>query len=148
MSLTETKRSRKLRDDLTEDVVSGSRYESKLRREFERIQPVPEWASKAKSRVKAKRRRSSNAEDDDSADGLDNLLSTADGILKAKEKDTPLQKGVLTIERLRDANISAKAQGQLKALQFHPSAKVPLLFTASSDRRIRLFNVCVLCSSI
>jgi U3 small nucleolar RNA-associated protein 18 len=60
VSLADTKRARKLRDDATEDVVSGSRYESKLRREFERIQPVPEWASKAKSKAKAKRRRSLN----------------------------------------------------------------------------------------
>ena len=143
VSLADTKRARKLRDDVTEDVVSGSRYESKLRREFERIQPVPEWASKAKSKVKAKRRRSSNADDDDenAIEGMGGLLSSINGIIEEKDDRSPLQKGVLSIERLRDANLSAKAQGQIKALQFHPSAQVPLLFTASSDRRLRLFNV-------
>lgn len=139
ISLADTKQARKLRDDAADDVVTGSRYESKLRREFERIQPAPEWANQAKSKAKAKRRRSSNNDEDDEI--MDKLLSNANGIIEQNEKGPGIQKGILSIERLRDANLSAKAQGQVKALQFHPSAQVPLLFTASSDRRLRLFNV-------
>jgi U3 small nucleolar RNA-associated protein 18 len=75
-----------------------------------------------------------------------NLLSAANGVVEEKENRAPLEKGVLTIERLRDANLSAKAEGQVKALAFHPSPRVPLLFTASSDRRLRLFNVSTLMS--
>ena len=48
---------------------------------------------------------------------------------------------MLAVERLRDANQTARSEGNICALEFHPSPRVPVLMTASADRRVRLFNV-------
>ncbi len=73
---------------------------------------------------------------------LPDILASTGGILGRKPKSLP--QGTLSIERLRDANISAPAEGAIKTLRFHPSPNVSVLLTASEDRRIRLFNVCLL----
>ncbi|KAL5534753.1 hypothetical protein ACEPAG_1217 [Sanghuangporus baumii] len=144
VSLATTKRLRKLRDAPIEDVVGGTQYEARLRREFERINPAPEWATKArkKTREENKRRRGSISDVDmsDREEGLDDLLTRADGVL-SNERGPRLDKGMIGVERLRDANQSAKAEGEIKALSFHPSPRVPVLMTASTDRRVRLFNI-------
>ena len=150
VSLANNKRLRKLRDAVSEDVVKGPQYESKLRREFEKINPVPEWAAKARSkiRVKSKRRRvsASGSEDEgseeDDREDIHEMLNSTNGILSSSHRSSVLPKGILSIERLRDANQAAKAEGEVKSLMFHPSPAVPVLLTASADRRLRLFNVC------
>lgn len=158
MSLASSKRLRKLRDAPTEDVVAGNSYEAKLRRQFENINPAPSWAAEARKRVRGeKRKRSSSAIGAPGAEGVGegeeeamdgamdivDLLTRTDGILKKERRGrgTALAKGVLAVERLRDANQSAKAEGDIRALEFHPSPRVPILMTASADRRVRLFNV-------
>ena len=144
VSLATTKRLRKLRDAPSEDVVGGVQYEARLRREFERINPAPEWATKArkKAREENKRRRGSASDVDtsDREEGLDDLLTRTDGVL-SNERGRILDKGLIGVERLRDANQTAKAEGEIKSLAFHPSPRVPVLMTASTDRRVRLFTV-------
>ncbi|THH10581.1 hypothetical protein EW145_g1239 [Phellinidium pouzarii] len=150
VSLAQSTRLRKLRDAPAEDVVGGTQYEARLRREFERINPAPAWASSARKKVRGERKRRDGVEDGDEGDimsevgdeggGLDELLTSTVGVLTS-EKGSRLEKGVIGIERLRDANQSAKAEGEIKALSFHPSPRVPVLMTASVDRRVRLFNV-------
>jgi len=81
------------------------------------------------------------AEDEDE-DEESTLLTSTGGILSSK-KTQKLAKGVISIERLRDVNHSAPTEGAVKAIQFHPSPRIPVLFTAGSDRRLRLFNVCI-----
>lgn len=72
--------------------------------------------------------------------GLDTLLRGTESVL-ARRHTKALAPGTLSIERLRDANLSAKAEGEIKTVQFHPSPRIPVLLTASSDRRLRLYNV-------
>lgn len=144
VSLASKARLRKLRDALAEDEVTGKDYERKLRRQFEKINPTPEWATKARSKLhpsKQKRRRLSHSSDEESQleDDLPDLLTSTGGILGPKSQ--ALQQGTLSIERLRDANLSARAEGAVKAVQFHPSTQVPVMLAASEDRRLRLFNV-------
>jgi U3 small nucleolar RNA-associated protein 18 len=146
VSLASNKRLRKLRDALAEDVVGGKEYERRLRRQYEKINPTPEWATKARTKLhpsKQKRRRSSVSSSEDSPyeDETSNLVSSTGGILGQRSKT--LQQGILSIERLRDANLSARSEGAVKAVQFHPSAHIPVMLTASEDRRLRLFNVSV-----
>lgn len=143
VSLASDKRLRKLRDAVAEDAVGGREYERRLRRQFEKINPTPDWAKKARSQPsKTKRRRSSlsSEDDDEEKTEVSELLASTGGILGARRKTLP--QGILSIERLRDANISARAEGGIRAVQFHPSTQVPVLLTASEDRRLRLFNVC------
>ena len=148
VSLTSDKRRRKLRDSLLDDNVGGREYERRLRRQFQRINPTPEWASTARQKLhpsKAKRRRrstssASRSENDEEHDITD-LLSSTVGILSAAKKGSVIPQGHLRIERLRDANQSSRPDGHIKAIQFHPSPHVPVLLTANSDRRLSLFNV-------
>ena len=143
VSLASSARLRKLRDAPEEDAVKGPEYERRLRRQFVKMNPTPEWATAARR----KRRRKEGDVDANAsvdADGLtqdlDVLLSSSGGILGRKSR-THLDPGVLAIERLRDANQAAPAEGEITASQFHPSPQVSMLLVASSDRRIRLFNV-------
>ncbi|KAI1789157.1 WD40 repeat-like protein [Ganoderma leucocontextum] len=151
VSLTADKRRRKLRDAFVEDHVDGCEYERRLRREFEKANPSPVWARDARRLPHAggtgKRMRPSMGsdveEEEGQADaglGLDYLLSGAGSVLDKHPVKT-LPQGTVAIERLRDANLSAKAEGEVKVVQFHPSPQVPILLTTSSDRRLRLFNV-------
>lgn len=146
VSLASNKRLRKLRDALAEDEVGGKEYERKLRRQFEKINPTPSWANKARAKLHGnqKRRRPSRSSDEESLleDNLPELLTSTAGIIGPKSKTLP--QGTLAIERLRDANLSAPSEGAIKAVQFHPSAQVPVMLTASEDRRLRLFNVSTL----
>lgn len=148
VSLATQKRLRKLRDAPDEDTVGGPQYEARLRREFERINPAPDWAAKARKQQRERKRRRVEADGNDREEGstdddaaMDGLLGRTDGIVSEGPR-TLLEKGVISISRLRDANQSAKAEGEIKVLSFHPSPRVPVLMTASSDRRVRLFNVC------
>lgn len=154
VSLSDAPRLRKLRDNNAEDVVGGSQYEAKLRRAFEKLNPAPTWATAARKKVRLaageprKRQRSDAGSAADDVDSVEDdadvdvsaLLTRTDGILR-EGRGKMLEKGVLSIERLRDGNISAQAEGEIKALAFHPLPRVPVLMTASSDRRVRLFKV-------
>ena len=146
ISLASSSRLRKLRDAPEEDAVKGPEYERRLRRQFVKMNPTPEWATASRR----KRRRTEGADADVDADAhananvatpdLDTLLTSSGGILGRKRR-AYLEPGVLAIERLRDANHAAQAEGEVTATQFHPSPQLSMLLVASSDRRIRLFNV-------
>lgn len=142
VSLASNKRLRKLRDTAAEDEIGGRDYERRLRRQFEKLNPTPKWASNArKKKSTVKRRRSVSPSSSVSDEDLDLLTSTG-AILEGKIRGSKtLPPKTINIERLKDANLSARAQGELKAVRFHPSPKVPMLLTASADRRLRLFNV-------
>lgn len=146
ISLANDKRLRKLRDAPSEDAVGGREYERRLRRQFERINPTPEWAKKARTKLHPSKKRGaspSTSEDEPMDEDLPDILASTAGIMGRRPKG--LQPGTLAIERLRDANISAPAEGAIKAIQFHPNTEVPLLLTASEDRRLRFFNVSYSC---
>jgi U3 small nucleolar RNA-associated protein 18 len=129
----ESNRLRKLRDEPSETTLTGRQYESRLRRQYERINPQPAWANAAKERL----REANDAE-------INDLFSSTGGILLSRSKNVSLPSVTLSIERLRDANqaSSGSGSGEIKSLAFHPSPKVPVLCVGSADRRVRLFNVC------
>lgn len=146
VSLTSHTRLRKLRDAPAEDTVGGREYERRLRRQYEQINPTPEWASKARRKLHPKRRRSTSASDpdpdseDELEDAIQDLLASTGGISSGKKLNV-LTPGIISVDRLRDANQAAPAEGEIKSLQFHPSPQIPVLLTASTDRRLRLFHV-------
>jgi U3 small nucleolar RNA-associated protein 18 len=148
VSLTSHTRLRKLRDAPAEDSVGGREYERRLRRQYEQINPAPEWASKARKKLHPKRRRSTSGSEpeDEVEDVIPDLLASTGGISGGKKPKT-LTPGIISVDRLRDANQAAPAEGEIKSLQFHPSPQIPVLLTASTDRRLRLFHVrSVLCT--
>ncbi|CAL1696799.1 unnamed protein product [Somion occarium] len=145
VSLTENRRLRKLRDAPSDDVVGGRDYERRLRRQFEKINPTPDWAANARKQLhptKSKRRRPSVSSVTDESEEEDfNALLTSTGGILGRPKAKALPKGTLSIERLRDANISTRSEGAIKSVQFHPSPRLSVMLTAGEDRRLKLFNI-------
>lgn len=77
ISLASNSRLRKLRHSEADDMVNGKEYARRLRQQFERLYPVPDWANASASRAsthRKKRRRTSedgSSSDDSSADDMD-----------------------------------------------------------------------------
>lgn len=63
------------------------------------------------------------------------------------DRPPPLPTSTIDIQRLRNANAasgeegSSSGQAGIVDLAWHPSAKMPVLATAGTDRRVRFFNV-------
>ena len=83
VSLASNPRMRKLRTEASQDLVNGKEYSKRLRRQFERLYPVPKWANPSTARKVAstERRKLSTASEsseantsaDDISVGSDNL---------------------------------------------------------------------------
>ncbi|KAK4909741.1 hypothetical protein LTR28_000141 [Elasticomyces elasticus] len=122
ISLASAPRLRKLRESAAEDTVSGREYARRLRRQYELLHPVPEWAIMAQEQS-LKRRKLSNGDvasleressvedvdtDDDtpSAPPLARLLQDASGLVRRSDnssgKKRKLRSEVLDIQRLKD----------------------------------------------
>lgn len=138
-----TKKLRKLREEQGETLISGSDYELRLRKLFEKLHPRPSWASLAV-------RKANEGENiqESGRETLSNLLSRDTGLVARvtkgeKQGRTRLPQGRIEVERLRNAN---EAQGRatfspIESLSFHPSNRAHVLMTTTKDRRLRLFQV-------
>src|SRR6266851_2491341 len=103
ISLASSARLRKLRDAPEDDAVKGPEYERRLRRQFVKMNPTPEWATAARRK---RRRTGGDDADAEAADvnvvptpDLDSLVTSSGGILGRKRR-AHLDPGVLAIERL------------------------------------------------
>jgi U3 small nucleolar RNA-associated protein 18 len=115
VSLASVPQLRKLRETVDDDMVNGKEYSRRLRRQYERLYPAPEWALHANK----KRRRA--MDDDDSGEGsgsdmdmdeenltlqpLAKLLHDADILsrnARGPMKKRKLQAGTVDIQRLKD----------------------------------------------
>ena len=77
VSLASNPRLRKLRISEAEDLINGREYTKRLRRQFERLYPVPEWAhpSAARKQGQKKRRRTSNSSETSDASASEDEMS-------------------------------------------------------------------------
>lgn len=146
VGLKDVKQRHKLRATVEEDEVSGAQYENKLRAYYTSSNPTPQWANDARERLrkqKKRRRNSSSAGSEPDTEFLfeSNIGAKHGDLMDSSASHKNLRSGALSIERLRDVNHSDRSQGTVHSLGFHPNSKVPVLFTASGDRRLRLFNV-------
>ena len=117
VSLAGQARLRKLRVTESEDVISGKEYVRRLRRQFQRLHPTPDWAN---PELTAKRRKAdlndsdAGSEGDDSdedehfsAQPLAKLLQNATDLTRIEDNARPggkrkLRQGVVDIQRLKD----------------------------------------------
>ncbi|KAF8880911.1 WD40-repeat-containing domain protein [Gymnopilus junonius] len=144
-------RLRKLRQAVDEDAITGREYETRLRAQFERINPEPSWAKKARGKGKKGEEEGSDNEAGDEmlqeGDGIKDMLASTKGLLadskKKGRKHVVLPQGTLNLERVRDANqsVQGSGSGEVRALAFHPKPAVPVMCVATADRRIRLFHI-------
>ena len=162
--LSGSSRLRKLRHFDGEDQITAKDYENRLRVQFERINPEPTWAQRARKQNPKERELRGGDDEGGGGEGgvLDgeaedenalvaekrNLFTSTSGILstaaeRRRQGLVVLPSGTLAISRLRDANLSTQdtASGEVKVVAFHPNDRVPILCVGTSDRRVRLYNV-------
>lgn len=121
LSLASVPQLRKLRETAEDDMVNGKEYARRLRKQYERLYPAPEWAAHAAGKAKKRRRTMDDDEesgeesasdmdvdDDLSTQPLARLLKDAD-ILSRNAASGPakrrkLQPGTIDIQRLKDVS--------------------------------------------
>lgn len=133
VSLASVPQLRKLRETIDDDVVNGKEYSRRLRKQYERLYPTPEWAMHASGKANKKRRRT--MEDDESgaesASDMDmddeelssrplaKLLKDADILsrnARGPAKRRKLQAGTVDIQRLKDVIKSGPVRFLLNCL--------------------------------
>jgi U3 small nucleolar RNA-associated protein 18 len=120
VSLASVPQLRKLREDEEDDMVNGKEYVRRLRKQYTRLYPTPEWALKATGKTKRKRTRTTEHgesgeesasemdvdEEDLSTQPLARLMKDADilsrHISRNPAKRRKLQAGTIDIQRLKD----------------------------------------------
>lgn len=142
-----------------EDVVNGKDYAKRLRRQFELLNPRPEWAQHAMQKPAKKRRRLSddagsddNAASDDDMDmdddtpsvaPLSKLLQNADSLIRHPNpppgggKKRKLRPEVLNIQRTAD--IPTTSPSPITSLSFHPH--LPLLLSSGPSSTLYLHHL-------
>ncbi|KAI9736828.1 MAG: hypothetical protein M1818_005879 [Claussenomyces sp. TS43310] len=150
VSLAGNPRLRKLRVTEAEDMVSGREYIKRLQRQFQRLNPSPEWAS---SERPAKRRRRSSASSDSSVSSQDmdvdeedvstqplaRILQNADSLKRTSgsSKRNKLRAEVLDIQRTRD--IPMTQPSAIGSLSFHP--QYPVLLSSGLASTLYLHHI-------
>ena len=158
VSLASVPRLRKLRIAEAEDVVNGREYAKRLRRQFELLNPPPEWAEYALQNPPSKRRRLSEdagSQDEDSAEEMDmdmddnlpsvaplaKLLQDAQSLVRQSAsgsgKKRKLRPAVIDIQRLKD--IPGVQPSAITSLSFHP--QLPLLLSSGPSSTLYLHHI-------
>ncbi|KAK3174894.1 hypothetical protein OEA41_002140 [Lepraria neglecta] len=159
VSLASNPRLRKLRIAETEDLVNGKEYTKRLRRQFERLYPVPEWAnpSAATKQAPRKRRKTSNSSDssDINVSGdemsidsdelstqplaklLQNTTSLTQPTPAASASRKKLRPEVIDIHRTKD--VGTAQPSSITSLQFHPTH--PLLLSSGPSSTLTLHHI-------
>ncbi|GJJ70368.1 U3 small nucleolar RNA-associated protein 18 [Entomortierella parvispora] len=143
VSLKSAKRLKKLRKEEAEDVVNGVDYEQRLRRQFEKVYPVPNWAhpegSRKRGRGGAGADSDSDYSDEEEQHEDTSILMTSMGFLEKSTKLRTLSSESISVTRVKNANQMAYSQAVIQSVEFHPNSQ--MLLTAGFDRTLRLFQV-------
>ncbi len=158
---TKSDRIKKLRKTMSEDVVGGNDYESRLRERFQQSSASianTGWANVDKiTKEKDQQRILQRKDDEDDEeeeeegryDGFDEdaplsaakLLSSTTSLLAKSSSRLPPH--ILSIVRCPDANQENYNQSTVQAVQFHPGSNEdePLMLTAGLDKTLRFFKI-------
>jgi len=152
ISLAGNSRLRKLRVNEAEDIVSGRDYVRRLRRQFELLHPVPEWAQPSARPAKRRRRSSAGSDSSISSDGMDvddsdlstlplaRLLQDASSLTRTRSttgKRSKLRPEVLDIQRTRDIPLTQPSA--ITSLSFHP--EYPVLLSSGPASTLYLHHI-------
>lgn len=151
ISLAGNSRLRKLRVNEDEDIVNGREYTKRLRRQFERLNPAPEWAQPSSRSAKRRRRSSagsasslsSNDMDVDESDlstlPLARLLQDAGALSRTptSTKHPKLRPEVLDIQQTR--SIPTVQPSSITSLSFHP--EYPVLLSSGPASTLYLHHI-------
>ena len=139
ISLNANPRLRKLRELPSDDIVSGSEYIRRLRLQYERLHPHPEWANK-------RRKLSHSSDDSDDSDTSDVVAQPLSELLRSggpltrintQGSKRKLRPEVIDIQRTHD--VAKAGPSSVDVLEFHN--ELPLLLTAGPSSMITLYHV-------
>ncbi|CDR40192.1 CYFA0S04e05578g1_1 [Cyberlindnera fabianii] len=146
ISLLQTDRLKKLRKTEQDDTISGRQYISRLRSQFEKIYPRPQWADAETSDSE------DNSSDEDNDIESEDEGTTESGDIRALAKilksatsfrNTKVSKLLpptkLDITRVKDANEKHSSKAAIQTLSFHPTH--PLLLTGGYDKTVRVYHI-------
>lgn len=146
VSLAGATRLRKLRISEAEDVVSGTEYSRRLRQQYLRLNPMPDWSKTSEGRPSKRRRRSSAASDssgassgsdaDIEAQPLRSFLRNANKLSAGTQKRR-LRPEVIDIQRTRE--IPDRHKSAVDCLSFHP--EYPVLLSSSPASVLYLHHI-------
>lgn len=145
ISLLQSDKMKKLRKKETDTAISGKAYISRLRSQFEKIYPRPQWADASFDRDTVD--EGSGDEDIQSDEerteqgdvrALAKILQKTHNFTNNKSSKL-LPPTKLDITRLKDANQKHPSRAAIQSLSFHPTH--PLLLTGGYDRTIRIYHV-------
>ncbi|EYE93884.1 WD40 repeat domain-containing protein [Aspergillus ruber CBS 135680] len=149
VSLASHQRLRKLRNTEADDIVSGKEYVRRLRRHFQQLNPVPDWANPEVNQKKDKDSDDSDNEmdtDDEeeqvSTQPLAKLLQNATDLTRGVENTGPggkrkLRQEVVDIQRLKD--IGKDQPSSIDSLTFHPH--YPVLLSSGPASTLFLHHI-------
>ncbi|KAH8704739.1 WD40-repeat-containing domain protein [Talaromyces proteolyticus] len=157
VSLAGHQRLRKLRITESEDIVSGTDYIRRLRRQYVRLHPTPDWATQDPNKKRRKRASSldsqesvSSGVDEMDTDGetelsvqpLAKLLQGASDLIRGSEDNKngerpKLRQEVIGIERLKD--VGGVQPSAIDSLTFHPHH--PLLLSSGPASTLWLHHI-------
>lgn len=143
ISLTSSDKLKKLRKFENDSQVSGRSYITRLRSQFEKIYPRPEWIDKldeedlSGSDKEMDDDEVSNVRDNDTNAVL-KILETTQQFLITKQLKL-ISPSKISITRLKDANHQKLSKSGIQSLSFHDSH--PLLMTGGFDRTLRIYHI-------
>lgn len=144
-------RLRKLRLNESEKLINGKEYTRRLRRQFERLNPIPDWATSSEGRPTKRRRRSSASsgssilsDDMDLDDNLSSLplarlLQDSSAFTRTLDttKKNKLRPEVINIQRAPP--IPSTSSSAIASLAFHP--QYPVLLSSGASATIYLHRI-------
>lgn len=136
-------RTKGLRVAPSETALAGESYIARLRSQYEKIYPRPEWTETWDNADETEEADNfdDEAEEDSSVgtntSALTALLNSTTTFSKKTTKLLP--PNTLNILRLKDANIARRARSGIQSMAFHPSH--PLLLTGGFDRTLRIYHI-------
>lgn len=146
ISLTSSDKLRKLRKFETDSSISGKSYIVRLRSQFEKIYPKPDWIDKfneqddesdSEKEIDQVEQEESKVNENDTNAILKILSTTQQFVLSKQTKLIAPNK--ISISRLTDANHSHRSKSAVLALSFHKTH--PLLLTGGLDRTLRIYHI-------
>lgn len=156
ISLASNTRLRKLRDTADDDIISGREYIQRLRRQYERLHPTPEWVAYARKRRRLSSHDKQYEESDTdvsmddgeplpAAQPLAELLRNAGALTRSVAPNAAtsskghrkLRPEVVDIQRCKD--VAGHGPSSVDTLQFHPY--YPLLLSAGPSSTVTLYHI-------
>ncbi|EMG47684.1 hypothetical protein G210_1910 [Candida maltosa Xu316] len=145
ISLLSSDRLKKLRKTPQDSTISGKSYITRLRSQFEKIYPRPQWVDDIEEEQEEQEDEDMN---DDDEDGENNSTSNTTSLLNALSKTEKfiitkqlklLSPNKIAISRLKDANYKKLPKSGVQSISFHP--QFPILSIAGFDKTIRFYQI-------